>query len=108
MVLTKADADRAGLEYSYVAGRITLRENSALDEVGLTATVSRILADAGISCNVIAGSAHDHLFVDWHRREAALSLLRDLLRLAGFRSAAIAARKGWFRPCGAGPAAERS
>jgi len=78
LVLTKADADMAGLQYSYVAGRITLRVTSALDDTGLTATVSRVLADAGISCNVIAGSAHDHLFVDWHHREAALTLLRAL------------------------------
>jgi len=78
LVLTKADADRAGLTYSYVAARITLRVSSALDEVGLTATVSRILADAGISCNVIAGAAHDHLFVDWPRGRHALDLLRQL------------------------------
>jgi GNAT superfamily N-acetyltransferase len=78
LVMTRADADMAGLHYSYVAARITLRVNSTLDEVGLTATVSRTLADAGISCNVIAGSAHDHLFVDWHRREQALDLLRQL------------------------------
>jgi uncharacterized protein len=78
LVLTKADADRAGLTYSYVAARITLRVNSALDEVGLTATVSRVLADAGISCNVIAGTAHDHLFVDWPRGHHALDLLRQL------------------------------
>lgn len=78
LVLTKADADRAGLAYSYVAARITLRVNSELGEVGLTATVSRILADAGISCNVIAGSAHDHLFVDWPRGRQALDLLRQL------------------------------
>jgi uncharacterized protein len=78
LVMTRADADMAGLEYSYLAARITLRVNSALEEVGLTAKVSRVLADAGISCNVIAGSAHDHLFVDWHRREQALDLLRQL------------------------------
>jgi hypothetical protein len=78
LVLTKADADAAALTYSYVAARITLRVHSALEEVGLTATVSRILADAGISCNVIAGAAHDHLFVDWPRRRHALDLLRQL------------------------------
>jgi hypothetical protein len=38
--------------------RITLRISSAL-ETGLTAAVSRVLADAGISCTVIAGTAHD-------------------------------------------------
>jgi hypothetical protein len=53
--------------------------NSTLDEVGLTATVSRVLADAGISCNVIAGAAHDHLFVDWPSGHHALNLLRQLL-----------------------------
>jgi ribosomal protein S18 acetylase RimI-like enzyme len=79
LVLTKADADQAGLQYSYLAARITLRVNSTLDEVGLTATVSRVLADAGISCNVIAGSAHDHLFVDWASGQLALDLLRQLL-----------------------------
>jgi uncharacterized protein len=79
LVLTKADADRAGLEYSYTAARITLRVNSTLDEVGLTATVSRVLADAGISCNVIAGAAHDHLFVDWPNGHRALDLLRQPL-----------------------------
>jgi len=40
--------------------------------------VSRVLADAGISCNVIAGAAHDHLFVDWPSGDRALGLLRQL------------------------------
>lgn len=61
-----------------MAARITLRVNSALEETGLTAAVSRVLADAGISCNVIAGAAHDHLFVDWPRRYRALDLIRQL------------------------------
>ena len=78
LVLTKADADMAGLEYSYVSARITLRADSALQEVRLTALVSSVLADEGISCNVIAGVAHDHLFVDWHRGEQAVALLHRL------------------------------
>jgi GNAT superfamily N-acetyltransferase len=78
LVLTEADAKRAGLDYSYLAARITLGVNSELDEVGLTAAVSRVLADAGISCNVIAAAAHDHLFVPWWRGEEALALLRRL------------------------------
>lgn len=78
LVLTRADADQVGLRYGYVAARITLRVSSALADVGLTALVSRVLAEAGISCNVIAGLAHDHLFVDWDQGGRALALLRDL------------------------------
>ena len=76
------EADRAaagaGLAYDYVAARITLRVNSALTDVGLTALFSRTLAESGISCNVIAGLAHDHLFVDWDQAARALALLREL------------------------------
>jgi GNAT superfamily N-acetyltransferase len=78
LVLTRAEADRVGLRYGYVAARITLRVNSALADIGLTALVSRILTEAGISCNVIAGLAHDHLFVDWDQGARALALLREL------------------------------
>jgi uncharacterized protein len=78
LILTRADADRAGLAYEYIAARITLRVGSALTDVGLTALFSRTLAAAGISCNVIAGLAHDHLFVDWDQAARALALLRGL------------------------------
>ena len=46
-----------------------------LDLVGLTATVSGRLAEAGIACNVIAGARHDHLFVPAERGEEAMGLL---------------------------------
>ncbi|HEY4463046.1 MAG TPA: ACT domain-containing protein [Streptosporangiaceae bacterium] len=78
LVTTRDEADRAGLSYGYVAARITLTINSSLSDVGLTAAVSRVLADAGISCNVIAGLAHDHLFVEAGRGPEAAALLRDL------------------------------
>ena len=77
-VVVKEEADRLGLEYDFVAAMITLRVHSALDAVGLTAAVSTALADAGISCNVIAGYFHDHLFVAAADGERAVAVLRRL------------------------------
>lgn len=46
--------------------------------MGLTAAVSRALADAGLSCNVVAGFHHDHLFVPYEDAEHAVEILRRL------------------------------
>ncbi|MFE8947911.1 ACT domain-containing protein [Streptomyces sp. NPDC007856] len=78
LVVPQADADAAGMAYDYVAGWITLRVHSALASVGLTAAVSRALADAELSCNVVAGFHHDHLFVPYDRAEEAVDVLRQL------------------------------
>lgn len=56
--------------------QITLQVFSDLDGVGLTAAVSATLAEAGIPCNVIAATRHDHIFVPVARAEEALSRLR--------------------------------
>jgi uncharacterized protein len=77
-VVSRERADALGLPYDYVASWITLRVHSALDAVGLTAAVSRALADAGLSCNVIAGYHHDHLLVPAEHGGAALAVLREL------------------------------
>ncbi len=58
--------------------RITLRVNSSLDGVGLTAAVATGLATEDIACNAIAAFHHDHLFVPWDRREDAVAVLRKL------------------------------
>ncbi|MFE7666574.1 ACT domain-containing protein [Streptomyces celluloflavus] len=79
LVLRQEAADRAGLAYGYVAGWITLRVHSALDAVGLTAAVAAELTTAGLSCNVVAGFHHDHLFVPYDAADAAL---RRLVALA--------------------------
>ncbi len=77
-VLRRGDADDHGLSYEFVAAWITLRVRSALDAVGLTAAVSTALADAGISCNVLAGYFHDHLLVPSERAAEAVQVLRRL------------------------------
>ncbi len=59
-------------------GRISLTIHSDLAAVGLTAAFSAALAQEGISCNVIAGMHHDHLFVPWDRRDDALRALEAL------------------------------
>ena len=56
----------------------TLRVHSALEAVGLTAAVAQALVRNGISCNVVAGFHHDHLFVphaDASRARDALDML---------------------------------
>ncbi|MEV6055142.1 ACT domain-containing protein [Streptomyces sp. NPDC052107] len=80
LVVPQAEADAAGMAYDYVAAWITLRVHSALAAVGLTAAVSRALADAELSCNVVAGFHHDHLFVPYDRAEEAVDVLRRLAR----------------------------
>ncbi|MCX4450967.1 ACT domain-containing protein [Streptomyces sp. NPDC087866] len=78
LVLPEAEAASAGLPCTYVAGWITLRVHSALEAVGLTAAVSLALTDAGISCNVVAGFHHDHLFVPYERTGEAVAVLERL------------------------------
>ncbi|WP_069170058.1 ACT domain-containing protein [Streptomyces griseus] len=80
LVLRQEDAEAAGLTYDYVAGWLVLRVHSALDAVGLTAAVAHELARAGVSCNVVAGFHHDHLFVPYEAAERAMELLEGLSR----------------------------
>ncbi|MEP3049732.1 MAG: ACT domain-containing protein [Erythrobacter sp.] len=58
--------------------RITLQVHSDLEGVGLTAAIATTLSELGIACNVIAGLRHDHLFVPWGRRDAAIAALEKL------------------------------
>jgi len=82
VVLSEARAVELALPIMYRAAWITLTVHSDLAAVGLTAAVSAALSATGISCNVIAGAYHDHLFVPVEREEAALEVLRRLQRSA--------------------------
>lgn len=78
LVLTKDNADEAGLHYEGVFRQITLTVHSSLEAVGLTAAVSTKLTSKGISANVIAAYYHDNIFVSDNKAEQALLALKEL------------------------------
>ena len=81
LVVQKALADQFQLAYDGVFQCITLKAHSSLQAVGLTAAVSRQLAQRGISANVLAGYYHDHIFVPTQQANKALEALTELRSL---------------------------
>lgn len=77
-VIAESDAISLGLPIMFRAGWITLTVNSDLQAVGLTAVFARALGKAGISCNVVAGAFHDHIFVPIERTLDAMDALKNL------------------------------
>jgi hypothetical protein len=78
VILPRATADQLQLTYSYEAAWLTLTVHSSLAAVGLTAAFSQALADAQISCNVVAAYYHDHIFVAVQDADRALHVLQEL------------------------------
>lgn len=83
VVIAEAAALARGWPVAFRSAWITLRVHSDLAAVGLTAAFSRALRDAGISCNVIAGVHHDHLFVPVDRAADAMACLQALQARGG-------------------------
>ena len=78
LVMEKGVADGLQMTYGLIMAWITLTVHSSLEAVGLTAAVSRALAEREIGCNVIAAYYHDHIFVARKDAEAAMLALRGL------------------------------
>lgn len=78
LILPRVNAEQLDLPFDFVASWITLMIHSALEAVGLTAAFSAALAQHQISCNVVAGYYHDHIFVAKRDREKAMEVLREL------------------------------
>ncbi len=82
VVLARALAVRLGLSSMFDCAWITLTVQSDLSAVGLTAAFADALGRAGISCNVVAGAFHDHIFVPEHQAHAAMATLHGLQQRA--------------------------
>ena len=78
LVLERSRADQLGLKYNFIASWIALEVHSSLNAVGLTSLVTTELANNEISCNVIAGYYHDHIFVSTKDSLKALEILNYL------------------------------
>lgn len=82
LVLPRATAEAAGLDYSFAARMIKLDVHSSLEAIGFLAAIAARLTDHGISLNPIAASFHDYLFVPADKAEAAMRVLRQMMREA--------------------------
>jgi len=78
VVVTKDVADIHSLSYENTWGLITLSVHSNLSAIGFLAEVTRVLAKAGLSVNVVSAYYHDHLFVPYNRTSEALSVLLEV------------------------------
>ncbi len=80
LVIEEEAARKANLPVLFSAAWITLTVHSDLHAVGLTAAVASALAEANISCNVIAAAFHDHIFVPVASAHEAMHVLQQLQR----------------------------
>ena len=78
LIIIKEYADLMGFSYTSIMSWISLEVHSSLEAVGLTAAFSKVLADANISCNVVAGYYHDHIFVLKQDAQRAIDLLKSI------------------------------
>ena len=78
LVISEERAKRENFKYNSVFKCISLGAHSSLNSVGLIATISMLLSEKGISCNVFSGYFHDHLFVQKSLSKEALELLQSI------------------------------
>ncbi|MEP0903934.1 ACT domain-containing protein [Leptolyngbya subtilissima ST-M1] len=78
LILSRSQAEAAGLPYSAVFTMITLSVHSSLEAVGFLAAIATRLASHGISVNPVSAFYHDHLFVPMAQAETAIALLHKL------------------------------
>lgn len=77
-ICTTERAQTEGWDYEFPCTWLTLDVYSALEAVGLTAAVAKVLTEAQIPCNVIAARHHDHILVPTGRTSDAIQAITSL------------------------------
>lgn len=77
LIIPKQAAQNNNIKVDTILKCISLKVHSSLEAVGLTAAISKVLADKNISANVVAGYFHDHVFVPLADAENAMTTLRQ-------------------------------
>lgn len=80
VVVSKENAIQLKLPIDFIMSWITLNVHSSLEAVGLTAAFATALGKNNISCNVIAGYYHDHIFVGEKDKEKAMKVLWNMTK----------------------------
>jgi uncharacterized protein len=80
VIVEEGEALRANIKPLFRAAWITLTVHSDLQAVGLTAAFATALGKANVSCNVVAGAYHDHIFVPIESANTAMAALQQLQR----------------------------
>ena len=78
VVIPREVAESYQLEFESTWGLITLSVHSDLTAVGFLARITHVLAQAGVSVNVVSAYYHDHLFVPFTEIEPVMELLTSL------------------------------
>jgi hypothetical protein len=79
LILSEQTAIKYNLSQEKLFSWITLSVHSSLSAVGLTAAFSTALAKVNISCNVVSGYYHDHIFVGSEDTEGAMRELKSFM-----------------------------
>lgn len=79
-IISKENAMAGNVPFAKTYAWITLKVHSSLEAVGLTAAFSKALTDENISCNVMAGYYHDHIFVPSQDANQAMEALIKLTK----------------------------
>jgi hypothetical protein len=78
LVLTEREAASANIAIVDRWALITCRIHSDLNAVGFLAAMCTALAAREIPCNAVSAFIHDHLFVPWESRDAAIKCLQEI------------------------------
>jgi len=78
IIATKDYFSTSNIKYEGSYAKLTIEVHTSLELVGLTAVLTRKLAENNISANVISAYFHDYIFVQYDIRQKAIEAINSL------------------------------